>query len=96
MDDSLFQAVYMNDLDIVKKLLDEQNVDVNKTDQLGRTLLQIACYFGYYEVCKKLLENGAKIDEDCFRRAENGWNGFRQNEIIELLQEWHNRQINSE
>ena len=87
MGDSLFQAVYMNDLDTVKKLLDEQNVAVNETDQLGRTLLQIACYFGFYEVCSKLLEKGAKIDEDCFRRAENGWDGFRQSEIIELLHE---------
>lgn len=91
MDDSLFQAVYMNDLDTVKKLLGEQNVDVNETDQLGRTLLQIACYFGFYEVCKKLLEKGAKIDEDCFRRAENGWSEFQHDEVIELLHEWQNR-----
>ncbi|MCM3362985.1 MULTISPECIES: ankyrin repeat domain-containing protein [Niallia] len=91
MDDSLFQAVYMNDLDTVKKLLGEQNVDVNETDQLGRTLLQIACYFGFYEVCKKLLEKGAKIDEDCFRRAENSWSEFQHDEVIELLHEWQNR-----
>ena len=88
MDDSLFQAVYINDLDTVKKLLDDKDVDVNKTDHLGRTVLQIACYYGFYEVCKKLLEKGAKIDEDCFRRAENGWDGFRQSEIIGLLHEW--------
>jgi len=90
MVDSLFQAVYMNDLDTVKKLLDEQNVDVNETDQLGRAPLQIASYFGFYEVCKKLIEKGAKIDEDCFGRAENGWDGFRQSEIIELLHERQN------
>lgn len=88
MDDSLFQAVYMNDLDAIRKLSNEENINVNEKDQLGRTLLQIACYFGFYEVCNKLLEKGAKIDEDCFRRAENGWDGFRQSEIIELLHEW--------
>ncbi|MCC3359430.1 ankyrin repeat domain-containing protein [Bacillus sp. REN16] len=91
MDDFLFRAVYMSDLDTVEKLLGEHNVDVNEADQLGRTPLQIACYFGYYEVCKKLLEKGAKIDEDCFRRAQNGWDGHRQNEIIELFREWQNR-----
>jgi len=87
MDDSLFQAVYMNDLDSIRKLLDEEKDNVNEKDQLGRTLLQIACYFGFYEVCKKLIEEGAKIDEDCFRRAENGKDGYRQSEIIELLHE---------
>lgn len=90
MDDSLFQAVYMNDLDIVKKLLDGQTVNVNEKDQLGRTPLQIACYFGFYEVCKVLLENGADID-GCLDRAENGWDGYRQNEIIELLHALQNR-----
>lgn len=88
MDVSLFQAVYMNDLETVKKLLDGQVVSVNEKDQLGRTALQIACYFGFVEVCKTLLKKGAKIDEDCFRRAENGWDGFRQSEIIALLHEW--------
>ncbi|WP_400244945.1 ankyrin repeat domain-containing protein [Niallia sp. JL1B1071] len=92
MDDSLFQSVYMNDLDTVKKLIDDQNVDIIEMDQLGRTILQIACYFGFYEVCKILLEKGSKIDEDCFRRAENSWYGKSQNEIIELLNEWKGNQ----
>lgn len=87
MEDSLFKAVYLNDIAKVMKLIDDQNVDVNEMDQLGRTPLQIACFFGFYEVCKKLLEKGARINEDCFQRAENGWDGFRQNEKIELLQE---------
>lgn len=96
MDDSLFKAVYINDLDTVKKLIDERNINVNEKDRLGRSYLQIACYFGFYAVCKALLERGAEIDEDCFRRAENGWDGFRQSDIIDLLLEWHNRQINTE
>jgi len=88
MEDSLFKAVYLIDIAKVMELLNDQNVDVTETDQLGRTPLQIACFIGFYEVCKKLLEKGARIDEDCFQRAQNGWDGFRQNEIIELLQEW--------
>lgn len=78
----------MNDLDTVKKLLDDKDVDVNETDQIGRTLLQIACYFGFYEVCKVLLERGANVDDESLRRAKYGWDGYRQSEIIELLHEW--------
>lgn len=85
MDDSLFQAVYVNDLDTVRKLLDDPNVNINKMDRLGRTPLQIACYFGFYEVCKVLLERGANADDESLRRAKNGWDGFSQCEIIELL-----------
>ncbi|WP_115749623.1 ankyrin repeat domain-containing protein [Oceanobacillus chungangensis] len=49
MEDSLHKAGYM---------IVEQNVDVNETDQLGRTPLQIASCFGFYQAAKLLLENG--------------------------------------
>ncbi|MCM3570494.1 ankyrin repeat domain-containing protein [Neobacillus mesonae] len=83
----IYWAVFNNKLPFVKRLL-ELGVDPNQRDALGRSLLEIGSYFGFYEVCKALLEKGARIDEDCFRRAENGWDGNRQSEIIELLHEW--------
>ncbi|MCF2649693.1 ankyrin repeat domain-containing protein [Niallia circulans] len=79
----IYWAVFNNKLPFVKKLL-ELGVDPNQRDKLDRSLLENSSYFGFYELCKALLEKGAKIDEDCFRRAENGWDGFRQSEIIEL------------
>lgn len=83
----IYWAVFNNKIPFVKRLL-ELGADPNQRDALGRSLLEKSSYFGFYDVCKVLLEKGAKIDEDCFRRAEKGWDGFRQNEIIELLQEW--------
>ncbi|MGN8842990.1 ankyrin repeat domain-containing protein [Niallia sp. HCP3S3_B10] len=83
----IYWAVFNNKLPVIKRLL-ELGADPVQRDSLDRSLLEIASYFGFHDVCKTLLENGAKIDEDCFRRAENGWDGFRQSEIIELLHEW--------
>lgn len=82
-----YWAVFYNKLSIVKRLI-ELGANPNQRDSLDRSFLEIGSYFGFYDVCKTLLEKGAKPDEDCTRRAENGWGGFRQNEIIELLSEW--------
>jgi len=82
----IYWAVFHNKLPVVKRLI-ELGADPNQRS-IGRSILEIGSYFGFLEVCKVLLENGAEIDEDCFRRAENGWDGFRQSEIIELLHEW--------
>ncbi|MDY0407386.1 ankyrin repeat domain-containing protein [Paracerasibacillus soli] len=35
-------------------------------DRLGRTPLQVACYFGFYPVTRTLLENGTVIVKGVF------------------------------
>jgi len=88
MGDSLFSAVFMNNLETIEKLIAQQDLNINEKDQLGRTPLQIACYFGFYEAAKLLLENDAIIDRKCFYWAKNGWDGHTQHEIIDLLKSW--------
>lgn len=83
----IYWVVFYNKLLIVKRLI-ELGADPNQKDSLDRSLLEIGSYFGFYDVCKKLLEKGGRPTEECTRRAENGWGGFRQVEIIELLSEW--------
>ncbi|MBP1917527.1 ankyrin repeat protein [Lederbergia galactosidilyticus] len=62
----LFWHVYLDNLLIVKKLL-EKGADPNQTDIHGRIPLEVGAYYGLFEICKVLLENGAKIDEYCIR-----------------------------
>jgi ankyrin repeat protein len=91
----LYWAVHHNNLQFVQHLV-YQGVDINKKDSLGRTGILIGCYYGFYDVVKFLLENGANFD-GCLERAEHGWDGHSQTEIIELLNIWkknkHWRQI---
>lgn len=89
----IYWAVFHNNLPFIKRLL-EIGADPDQRDSLDRSLLENASYFGFYDVCKTLLESGAKIDDNCFRRAENSWDGFSQSEIIELLHEWQKGNCN--
>lgn len=86
-------AVFMNKMPFVKMLL-ELKADPNQKDYLGRSPLEVGCYFGFYEICQILLNHGGIITKDSIRRAENGWDGNRQSEIIELLQGWQSSQLN--
>ncbi|XP_076297202.1 uncharacterized protein LOC143217178 isoform X2 [Lasioglossum baleicum] len=54
-----FGAQY-NELDRVKALLNK-GVAANAEDSAGYTALHYAARNGHYEVCKTLLENGAKV-----------------------------------
>uniref|UniRef100_UPI0002880B10 ankyrin repeat domain-containing protein n=1 Tax=Oceanobacillus massiliensis TaxID=1465765 RepID=UPI0002880B10 len=73
MEDSLHKAVYRNNLDAIKKLLAEQEIEINVKNRFGQTPLQIGCYFGFYHATKLLLENGAVVDERCLYWTQNGW-----------------------
>ncbi|MBD7937613.1 ankyrin repeat domain-containing protein [Cytobacillus sp. Sa5YUA1] len=84
----IYWAVFNNKLPFVKRLL-ELGADPNQLDTLGRSLLEIASYFGYFEVCKAVLEKGANVNENCLQRSRYSWNSQSQNEIIELLNEWN-------
>lgn len=86
----LFWAVYGNKLLFVIKLL-ELGADPNLKDSNGRSTLEVGAHYGFYEVCKGLLEKGAKIDKAVWRRANEGWGGNAQKEIIEMLREWQKR-----
>ncbi|MBS4220074.1 ankyrin repeat domain-containing protein [Bacillus sp. FJAT-49711] len=83
----LMWAVRQNNIEFVKRLI-ELGADPNKVDDVGRSPLEIACYYGFLEVAEVLLQKGAKVDFNCFRRAECSWYGSSQRELIELLKRW--------
>ncbi|WP_339216991.1 ankyrin repeat domain-containing protein [Ornithinibacillus sp. FSL M8-0202] len=89
----LYWAVFLNQAQIVKKLL-ELGADPNKKDLHGRSPLEVGAYCGFYNVCKLLLVFGAKT-EGALQRAEEGWNENYQEEIVKLIQDWKNKEINS-
>ncbi|AIF45124.1 ankyrin repeat domain-containing protein [Virgibacillus sp. SK37] len=86
----LYWTVHVNNLPFVTRLL-ELGANPNLKDSIGRSPLEVGAYYGFYKVCKVLLEHGGKVDEDSQRRALEGWDGNRQDLIIELLQQWQNR-----
>lgn len=69
------------------RLLIKEGINVNKKDKLGRSPLTISCYFGFYDLAKLLLENSAVVNDTCFKKAQKGWDGHSQIEILELLRE---------
>lgn len=83
----LMWAVRQNNIEFVKRLI-ELGADPNKDDEVGRSPLEIACFFGYHGIAEYLLESGAQITSNCYRRAQFSWNNSEQKEIIELLKHW--------
>lgn len=79
----LYWAVHHNNLTFTT-LLVQKGANVNHLDRINRTPLQIACYFGFVDIAKFLLENGANT-EGCLERAQNGWDEHIQTDIIKLL-----------
>ena len=59
----LHSAVYTKDVDIVKLLINNDNVDVNIVNNHGRTPLHLAALMGYAEITKLLLDTG-KVKTD--------------------------------
>ncbi len=59
----LDEAIVSGDLELVKYLIEEKNMDVNLTKRKSgfTPLMQAACY-GYKEIASYLLEKGADID----------------------------------
>jgi len=60
----LVTKVVRGEIGGVERILALDRELVNKTDNLGRTPLQIACNFGRLDIVEFLLERGADIDED--------------------------------
>jgi len=82
----LYWAVFHNNLDFCKKLI-EIGADVNYKDSLGRSPLSVSCFYGLIGITEFLLKNGAKIDFTCMERSYYGWDGKIQADILDLLRE---------
>ncbi|CAM5161232.1 unnamed protein product [Natator depressus] len=59
---TLILAVEIQSLDLVKALLEKNEVDTNDADREGKTALVIAVEKNYYEIAKLLCEKGARTD----------------------------------
>ncbi|CAM2118598.1 unnamed protein product [Caretta caretta] len=59
---TLMLAVEIQSLDLVKALLEKNEVDINDADREGKTALVIAVEKNYYEIAKLLCEKGARTD----------------------------------
>ncbi|GER75187.1 ankyrin repeat domain-containing protein [Weizmannia acidilactici] len=84
----LHVSVFLNHLEMTRYILEELGADPNIKDSIGRTPLQLACYYSFYQIAEVLLRNGGSIDQTCYARAMNSWDGSSQTEIIQLLKEW--------
>ncbi len=59
---TLHECVAMNDIDRVKKMIDENPSSVNSFSPDGWTSLHLAAFFGHREIINLFLDNGATID----------------------------------
>ncbi|KAL2857374.1 ankyrin repeat-containing domain protein [Aspergillus pseudoustus] len=57
----LCQAIVENDLEEVKRLVNEVTVDVNRRDHTGRTPLHLACMTSTPEIVQHLVDSGARM-----------------------------------
>jgi ankyrin repeat protein len=80
----LMMAVRAGNFDVVKILL-ENGAKVNWEDKLSRNPLLVSSFFGYAEIVELLLKYGAKRIEDALKRAENGWDNNRQEEVTKII-----------
>ncbi|MEA3352998.1 MAG: ankyrin repeat domain-containing protein [Campylobacterota bacterium] len=55
-------AIELNQHRVIDKILEISDVDINRKDQFGRSLLQDAVVLGDHEMAKILLEHGANIN----------------------------------
>jgi ankyrin repeat protein len=83
---SLDEAVRLNDIVLVKALIDA-GADVNAIDELGETPLHVAVVRGYREVASLLIEKGADVNAGDVRGLTPvhaaAWRGYRDS--VDLL-----------
>ncbi len=58
---NLFEAVEMNQIDVLKDLIQKSPLDINKIDSSGKTLMIIACEKGYEQIVKYLADNNDSL-----------------------------------
>ena len=67
---SLLRFVESGNLNGVKRIIERNYNEINKTDSYGSTVLHEACQLGQDHIVKYLLERGATIDaRDCYGRT---------------------------
>ena len=86
----LHQAIILNDLNLVKKLL-KKGAPIDEQNLYGNTPLHFAAYYGHTKIVRYLIEQGANIyilNEDC----EMPVYVTKKLEIVNLLleKEWFN------
>ena len=84
-------ACKKGETEVVKLLLDNLEIDLNETNNLGRTPLMNACTDGHKDVVKLLLDHSERIElnaiDDCERTAFM-WACFDGNkDVVKLLLE---------
>jgi ankyrin repeat protein len=83
---SLHAASQMNRLEVLKWMVEEQNVDPNLRDGDGATPLHFAASRGHLSVVKWLLNHGAKLSLDKFGKSPiNDAAENQQTECLNLL-----------
>ncbi len=55
-------ACCAGDVELLKRLLAEEGVDVDQADDEGRTALHFAAGYGEHDCMRALIEAGAKLD----------------------------------
>jgi len=83
----LFSAVKSNDLELAIQLI-KDGADVNGIDETGQSPLHHACYLGYLEIIKLLLDNGANVNKTVPKLALTPIHGATMNgnrSIVALL-----------
>lgn len=86
----LYWAVFHNSF-MFSECLITRGANINRKDKMGRTPLLCASYFGFVKIVKYLIDCGAdatirdNTDKSPLQRAEDGWNGHKHSEILELL-----------
>lgn len=58
---ALHRAVLADDLKLVKKVLESEQIDINTLDQNGKTALDYAVEHGYSKIVKVLFKNNGKV-----------------------------------
>jgi ankyrin repeat protein len=90
---TLHECVAMNDIDRVKKMIDENPSSVNSFSSDGWTSLHLAAFFGHREIVNLLLGNGAPVDGPSRSSASYGNSPLQaatamsRYEVIKLLLE---------
>ncbi len=58
----LHDAAQFGHKQVIERLLNVKNLDIDATDKQGMTALHLAISRGYEEICKYLIDNGASIN----------------------------------
>jgi len=67
-------------MQIVERLLNAKNLEIDSMDQQGMTALHIAISRGYEDICRYLIDNGASVNistkqrQSCLHLAANAVN----------------------